>query len=117
MLFRSLGLLLLLLLLLFAWLFRNCHGGCARGVNGVVDADRIVNAAGDSIDDNGIVRPIELDDGRLPEDQAIVAPVLGEGGELPPIERNPGVPPPGRTCCHRPCISRGPPGSFPGRTG
>lgn len=88
-----LGLLLLLLLLLFAWLFRNCHGGCARGVNGVVDADRIVNAAGDSIDDNGIVRPIELDDGRLPEDQAIVAPVLGEGGELPPIERNPGVPP------------------------
>lgn len=85
------GLGALLLLLLFSLLFRNCHG-CRRAVNGVVDMDRIVNAAGDTIDNNGAVRPIELVDGKLPEDSTIVAPVRDEDGALPPIVRQPGVP-------------------------
>ena len=34
-----------------------------------------------------------MHDGKLPDDASIVAPVRGEDGEIPPIEREPGVPP------------------------
>ena len=86
------ALLALLLLLLFSWLFKGCHG-CTRSVNGVDELDRIVTAAGDTIDDNGVAKPISLHDGKLPDDPSIVAPIRNEDGEIPPIEREPGVPP------------------------
>lgn len=87
-----LALLALLLLLLLSWLFPNCRG-CTHTVNGVADLDRVVTATGDTIDDNGYAKPIPLDDGKLPDGEAIVAPVRGEDGKAPNIIRNPGVPP------------------------
>lgn len=86
------ALLVLLLLLLFSWLFNDCSG-CTRSINGVVEQDKIVNGNGDTIDDNGVANPIELHDGKLPDDQSIVAPIRNEDSEIPPIEREPGVPP------------------------
>ncbi len=86
------ALLALLLLLLFSWLFKGCHS-CSRSVNGVDEPDKIVTAAGDTIDDNGVVTPISLHDGRLPDDASVVAPIRDENGQTPPIEREPGVPP------------------------
>lgn len=86
------ALLALLLLLIFSWLFKGCHG-CSRSVNGVDEPDKIVTAAGDTIDDNGVVKPISLHDGKLPDDTSIVAPIRDENGQTPPIVREPGVPP------------------------
>ena len=86
------ALLALLLILLFSWLFKGCHG-CTRSVNGVVDPDVIVTPTGDTIDNNGVAHPISLHDGKLPEESSIVAPIRDTDGELPPIEREPGVPP------------------------
>ena len=86
------ALLVLLLLLLLSWLLKDCRG-CTRSINGVVEPDRIVTSAGDTIVNNGVVRPIDLHNDRLPDEQSIVAPIRDENGELPPIEREPGVPP------------------------
>lgn len=86
------ALLALLIAMLLSWLLRGCHG-CSRDVNGVGEADRIVTAAGDTIDNNGVVHPIDLDNGRLPDESNIVAPIHDEDGVLPPIVREPGVPP------------------------
>lgn len=85
-------LLALLIFLLLALLLKGCHG-CTRATNGVVVPERIVTAIGDTIDDNGYITPIELKDGRLPNAQAIVAPIYNDDGSLPPIIREPGVPP------------------------
>lgn len=85
-------LLALLLLFLFSWLFKGCHG-CSRAVNGVDEPDKIVTASGDTIDNNGVAKPISLHDGRLPDDASVVAPIRDENGQIPPIEREPGVPP------------------------
>lgn len=86
------ALLALLLLLLFSWLFKGCHS-CSRSVNGVDEQDKIVTVAGDTIDDNGVAKPISLHNGKLPEDASVVAPIRDENGQIPPIEREPGVPP------------------------
>lgn len=86
------ALLALLLILLFSWLFKGCHS-CSRSVNGVDEPDKIVTAAGDTIDDNGVVKPISLHDGKLPDDTSVVAPIRDENGQMPPIVREPGVPP------------------------
>ncbi|MCM1139706.1 MAG: S8 family serine peptidase [Muribaculum sp.] len=85
-------LLAFLLLVLLSWLLRSCHG-CTRETNGVIDQDRIVTVDGDTIDNNGVVKPIELNDGRLPDESSVVAPIREEDGNLPPIERETGVPP------------------------
>lgn len=84
-------LLFLLLLALLLFFLKSCKG-CAREVNGVVEQDKVVTADGDSIDDNGYVRPVDLDNGHLPDQGAIVAPIRDEDGSLPPIVREPGVP-------------------------
>ena len=85
-------LLALLLLFLLSWFLHGCHG-CTREENGVEVSEKIVGIAGDTIDDNGTVRPIRMDNGHLPDNPAIVAPIRNEDGSLPPIEREPGVPP------------------------
>lgn len=84
-----LALLLLLLGWLFFWLFPpSCLDHAINGVLpiGSVDID------GDTIEENGFVKPIELEDGRLPEDEDIVAPVYDEENGLPPIVEEPGMP-------------------------
>lgn len=86
------ALLALLLLILLSWLLRGCHG-CTRVTNGVIDTEKIVTPSGETIDNNGVMHPIDLTDGRLPEDNAIVAPIHNEDGSISPIIREPGVPP------------------------
>lgn len=86
-------LLALLLLLLAAWLLRGCHGCTGhREVNGVVDVDRRLDSNGDTIDDNGYIRPIDVEDGALPDDQAVAAPVYDEGGNAVHVVEEPGMP-------------------------
>lgn len=85
-------LLALLLCVLLSWFLRGCHG-CTRETNGVIDSPYIVTPAGDTIDDNGVVRPIDIDNGRLPKENTIVAPIRDENGVTAPIIRDPGVPP------------------------
>lgn len=85
-------LLAFLLLLLLSCLLRGCHG-CSRETNGVINQDRIVTVDGDTIDNNGVARPIKLNNGSLPDESAIVAPIRDDDGSLPPIERESGVPP------------------------
>lgn len=86
------ALLIILLLLLLSWLLRGCHS-CSRDVNGVVELPKVVSGNGDTIDDNGYVHPIETNEGLLPNNGGIVAPIREEDGSLPPIDRQPGVPP------------------------
>lgn len=86
----------LLLLLLLFFLLKSCVGCTSRGrhaeVNGVVQTDSIENADGTGRDDNGTVRPIDLNNGRLPEQGNVTAPVTGdEDGETPIVEQ-PGAP-------------------------
>ena len=85
-------LLALLLLFLLSWLLKGCHS-CTRDTNGVIDTEEIVTTSGDTIDNNGTISPINLSDGQLPEGNAIVAPIHNEDGGVPPIIREPGVPP------------------------
>ncbi len=88
---RLLGVLLLLLLLF--WLLRSCDGCTGfREVNGVIPPDSITASDGRKVEDNGFVRPVTGDDGTLPGEDRGVAPVLGEGGEEPPVIRQPGTP-------------------------
>ena len=86
------ALLVLLLLLLLIWLLRGCHS-CSREVNGVVEQDKIISDSGDTIDDNGYVQPIDMNNGQLPGDGAVVAPIREEDGTVTPIDRQPSVPP------------------------
>lgn len=86
------ALLAILLLVLISWLLKDCRG-CTRATNGVVDTEKFVTSAGDTIDNNGFIQPIELTNGRLPEGNAIVAPIRNEDGSISPIIRDPGVPP------------------------
>jgi subtilisin family serine protease len=81
----------ILLLLLIFWLLRSCHG-CSVARNGVVDIDRIVDANGNTIDDNGIITPIDVNNNLLPTDPFIVAPIRGDDGQVLPIHREPGAP-------------------------
>lgn len=87
-------LLALLLLFLLGWLFRD-RLGCTRDKDEyeVDPIEAIVTDDGKEIYPNGPIEPIELQDGELPADPFITSPVIGEGGELPPIIREPYVPP------------------------
>ena len=84
--------LFLLLVLLLSWLLRGCIG-CygTHEINGVVPIDTVRNDSG-FVEDNGIVRPIAIEEGKLPASDNITAPVLGEGGVIPPVVTRPGVP-------------------------
>lgn len=86
------ALLIILLFFLLSWLFKDCHG-CTRSVSGVAESDRIITSTGDTIDDNGVAKPISLHDGKLPDSPSIVAPIRNEDGVVPSIERAPGLPP------------------------
>lgn len=79
-------LLFILFLLLISWLIRQCDSGTE-----VVPSDKIETSSGKVIDDNGTIKDIVRDDGKLP-DNNVVAPIVGEDGAIPPIIQNPGVP-------------------------
>lgn len=79
-------LLLLLLLFLLSWLLRSCEGS-----NQVESLPVIETADGRVIDNNGSVKGIVGEDGKLP-DNNVVAPIIGDDGQKPPIVSNPGVP-------------------------
>lgn len=86
-------LLAILLIMLLLWLLRGCVGSTRhRAVNGVVPIDTIEGAGGNYVDDNGYIHPITDGTGTLPDDDRIVAPVMGKGGVLPPIVTQPGMP-------------------------
>lgn len=79
-------LLLLLLLFLLSWLLRSCEGSRPVEPIPVIETND-----GRVIDNNGPVRGIVGDDGKLP-DNNVVAPIVGDDGREPPIVSNPGAP-------------------------
>lgn len=81
---------LLLILVLFLWsrLLRGCD---IFGDSVVEPIPKRETPDGRIIDDNGPVKGIVGDDGKLP-DNSVVAPIIGEDGEEPPIISNPGAP-------------------------
>ena len=87
-------LLTILLIWLLSWLLRGCVGctGGHRVVNGVAPIDTLVSVDGRHVEDNGYTHPITDGSGKLPDGDRVVAPVMGEGGTLPPIVEQPGMP-------------------------
>lgn len=79
-------LLLLLLLFLLSWLLRSCEGSSPVEPTPVIETND-----GRVIDNNGPVKGIVDDDGKLP-DNNVVAPIVGDDGKEPPIVSNPGAP-------------------------
>lgn len=79
-------LLLLLLLLLLSWILRSCDND-----NSVEPIPVAVTEDGRVIDNNGPIKGIVGDDGKLP-DNNVVAPIVGDDGKEPPIVSNPGAP-------------------------
>ena len=86
-------LLTLLAIALLLFLLRSCNG-CSghHEENGVVPIDSVTTSNGRVIEDNGRIKPITGNDGKLPDQRDIVAPVTEEDGEEIPIIRQPGVP-------------------------
>lgn len=82
-------LLILLLLFLLSYLLRDY---CPFN-----RSDRVIESSveqtpdGRTIDNNGSIKDILGEDGRLPDDN-VVAPILGDDGIAPPIISNPGAP-------------------------
>lgn len=79
-------LLFVLLTILLSYLFKNCNGNSS-----VERSSQIETPDGRLIDDNGTVRGVVDDNGRIP-DNNIVAPIVDKDGEKPPIISNPGTP-------------------------
>lgn len=79
-------LLLLLLLFLLSWFLRSCEGSSPVEPTSVIETND-----GRVIDNNGPVKGIVGDDGKLP-DNNVVAPIVGDDGKEPPIVSNPGAP-------------------------
>lgn len=87
---RSLWLLLIILLLcLLFWLLKGCNN-ISKG-NVVEPSPKIETPDGRVIDNNGSIKSIVGEDGKLPNNN-IVAPIVGEDGLEPPIISNPGAP-------------------------
>lgn len=87
----------LLILFLLCLLFRSCEG-CTREEtdidgNPVLPVDTVApvpqkeGADGKERDDNGTVRDIVGDDGKLPG-ETVIPPVVDDDGELPPVDRD-----------------------------
>lgn len=79
-------LLLLLLLFLLPWLLKSCEGSSPVEPTPVIETND-----GRVIDNNGPIKGIVGDDGKLP-DNNVVAPIVGDDGQEPRIVSNPGAP-------------------------
>lgn len=88
-------LLWILLAILLTWLCIYLFDGCERRRSvskpDVIELPKKETTDGDIIDDNGPIKGIVDDKGNLP-DEVIVAPIVGDDGEEPPIITNPGAP-------------------------
>lgn len=82
-------LLLILILFLLSWLLRGCDNMICGNV--IEPSPVIETEDGRVIDNNGPVKGIVGDDGKLPNNN-IVAPIVGDDGKEPPIVSNPGAP-------------------------
>ena len=89
-------LLALLLLFLLSQLLRGCSDGIVGGDRDrdrdkVNPTEKIETPDGRTIDNNGPIKGIVGDDGKLPNEN-IIAPIVGDDGSTPPIVENPGAP-------------------------
>lgn len=84
-------LLALLLIFLLFQILRGCGSDRDSDINKVNPTEKIDTPDGRTIDYNGPVKGIVGDDGRLPNDN-VIAPVIGNDGNTPPIVENPGTP-------------------------
>lgn len=83
----------ILVIWLLSWLLRGCIGCTgSHPVNGVVPIDTVKLPSGKVVDNNGRVHPVTGADGRLPDGDMVVAPVMGEDGDELPIIEQPGMP-------------------------
>ncbi|HIT15507.1 MAG TPA: S8 family serine peptidase [Candidatus Avimuribaculum pullicola] len=87
-------LLLALILWLCSWLLKDCSCSCDKEEKDTVEqVDKITTDDGREVDNNGTTQPITDDSGTLPDSgNAIVSPVVGDGGAMPPIVEQPGMP-------------------------
>lgn len=86
-------LIFILAIWLLSWLLRGCIGCTgSHPVNGVIPIDTVKLPSGKVVDNNGRVHPVTGADGRLPDGDIVVAPVMGEDGEELPIIEQPGMP-------------------------
>lgn len=88
-------LLLALILWLCSWLFKDCSCSCDHDgePDKVEQVDKITTDDGREVDNNGATQPITDDTGTLPDSgNAIVSPVIDDGGNMPPIIEQPGMP-------------------------
>lgn len=69
-----------------SWFLRSCEGSSPVEPTSVIETND-----GRVIDNNGPVKGIVGDDGKLP-DNNVVAPIVGDDGKEPPIVSNPGAP-------------------------
>lgn len=84
-------LLALLLIFLLSQLLRGCGSDSDSDINKVNPTEKIDTPDGRTIDYNGPVKGIVGDDGRLPNDN-VIAPIIGDEGNTPPIVESPGTP-------------------------
>lgn len=82
-------LLFVIFLIFLSWLIRSCDDLSEK--DGVESLQKIETSDGRILDDNGPIENIVDEDGKLPGHN-IVAPIVGEDGQEPPIISNPGVP-------------------------
>ncbi len=84
---------IILLIYLLSWLLGSCVGCTGHSaVNGIVPIDTIEGSDGNYVEDNGHAHPITDGTGALPGTDRVVAPAMGEGGVLPPVVEQPGLP-------------------------
>lgn len=81
----------ILLFLLLLFLLSLLPRGCRSGNNTVKPIEKIKTTNGKEIDNNGPIKGIVDDEGKLPINN-VVAPIVGNDGIDPPIISNPGTP-------------------------
>ena len=81
--------LIVLGILALSGVFRSCGD---KTENGVAPLPEYVDEKGDTIQDNGFVKEVPIKDGKLPAQEDVTAPVMEEGGKMPPVIKEPGLP-------------------------
>ena len=95
-------LLFLLILFLLNWIFRGCsevvpiHDDhhpeqTVIGDDSISEIEKIKDAKGNERDNNGVIKDITDENGKLPK-ETIIAPITGNDGSLPDVIHNEGIP-------------------------
>jgi len=90
-------LLFLLIVLLIAWLLRGCESKSRKGIeNGGPDTTIVTPLPDDNDDPKKPIytppTPIVDEEGKLPDNDFVVSPIVGDDGKEPPIIKHPGAP-------------------------